>query len=266
VTEGEARVPADAIGEYCRAVEDHLTRANAGHLVRIVGPGFELVRRWALAGVPLSIVFRGIDMKAERHREGRASRPLRIEFCEGDVRSVFDDWRRAIGVSASALAGDAGSEDPGLRPAGDPGLPSESNEARSLQTPGPTRRPSLSKHLDRAIDRLGRVGGRLDLPVALRDACDQVLQELAGLRASAAGARGEARDDVISQLGILDAKLAEAARQHAPAPLREPLAAQAVADLEPYRRRLSGEAWQRSVDVTTDRLLRDRLGLPRLEL
>jgi hypothetical protein len=66
------------VAEYCRRVEDHLTRVNAGHLVRIVGPGFELVRGWAEAGVPLSVVFRGIELKAERHREGASTRPLRI--------------------------------------------------------------------------------------------------------------------------------------------------------------------------------------------
>ena len=93
-----AVLSAEEIGEYCRRVEDHLTRANAGHLVRIVGPGFELVRQWAIAGVPLSIVCRGIDDKAERHREGKATRPLRIEFCEGDIRVLYDRWRRAIGL------------------------------------------------------------------------------------------------------------------------------------------------------------------------
>jgi len=39
--------PAAEIGEYCRQVEDYLTRVNAGHLVRIVGPGFDVVRQWA---------------------------------------------------------------------------------------------------------------------------------------------------------------------------------------------------------------------------
>src|SRR3954464_963633 len=86
------------VGEYCRRVEDHLTRASGGHLVRIVGPGFEIVRQWAIEGVPLSVVYRGIDLKAERHRAGQAARPLRIEFCEADVRAIYDDWGRAVGL------------------------------------------------------------------------------------------------------------------------------------------------------------------------
>ena len=66
------------IGAYCRRVEDYLTRENGGHLVRIVGPGFELVRGWAAEGIPLSVVYRGIDRKLERHRAGHAARPLRV--------------------------------------------------------------------------------------------------------------------------------------------------------------------------------------------
>jgi hypothetical protein len=240
----EAQLSPDDISEYCRRVEDHVTRVNAGHLVRIVGPGFELVRGWALAGVPLSVVFRGIDMKAERHREGKAVRPLRIEFCEPDVRAVFENWRRAVGF-ARRDAEPAGSADPG--------------------TPDP-KRPSLSRHLDRAIDRLSRASGRLDLPVALRDACDRILQELADMRASAAKLRGAAREPLLARLAALDGELAEAARAHAPEGMRASLVADAAADLSAYRGRLAAGDWQRSVDVTTDRLLRDRLGLPLLEL
>src|SRR6188508_2149440 len=133
------------LGEYCRRIEDHLTRANAGHLVRIVGPGFELVRGWADAGVPLSVVYRGIDIKAERHREGASKRPLRIEFCAGDVQAVFDQWRRAVGImSIGTGAIDAdGGDAPEVE-----GVEGGKDEASD---PSPKRR-SLSRHLDRAID------------------------------------------------------------------------------------------------------------------
>ena len=92
------------VADYCRQVEAHLTRINGGHLVRVVGPGFALVKQWADEGVPLSVVFRGIEHKAERHAAGASKRPLRIEFCEADVRAIYDDWRRAIGVPAAPKA------------------------------------------------------------------------------------------------------------------------------------------------------------------
>jgi hypothetical protein len=236
--------PAD-IGEYCRRVEDHLTRSNEGHLVRIAGPAFELVRGWAETGIPLSVVFRGIDLKAERHREGKSRRPLRIEFCEGDVLTVFDQWRRAVGVASGAAEDTEGTE--------------------AAEEP-PGRRPSLSKHLERAIERLSRAMGRQDWPGGLRDSCESVLQDLAELKRSSARARGEAREAAVAALASLDLRLAAAVRASAAESMQADARADAETDLAAYRGRLSAEQWVRSVDVGVDRGLRDRLGLPSLTL
>src|SRR5215203_1149885 len=91
--------------DYCRDIETYLCKKNEGHLVRIVGPAFELVRGWADQGIPLKIAYRGIDRCCERHaaRSGRR-RPLRIEFCDADVLEAFDDWRRAIGAGADRVS------------------------------------------------------------------------------------------------------------------------------------------------------------------
>lgn len=246
---GEVTVQMD-LGEYCRRVEDHLTRANSGHLVRIVGPGFELVRQWADAGVPLSVVYRGIDLKAERHREGVSKRPLRIEFCAGDVQAIFDQWRRAVGVMTftGIPADDAHSDETAEEPA----------------EPSPKRR-SLRRHIDRAIDRLSRAAARLDMPDGLRVECARMLDVLATLRESSARQRGAARDEAVSALGLLDSDLSRAARRHAPPDWMEELRAEAAADLAPFRARLAAAAWDRSMNVTIDRLLRDRFGLPALQ-
>jgi hypothetical protein len=240
--ETDARVEAVDIGAYCRRVESHLTQVNAGHLVRIVGPGFELVRRWAEAGVPLSIVMRGVERRAERHRRGGARRPLRIEFCEADVREVFDEWRRAIGFApaAGAAAGEAAG------------------------AAGARRRPSLSAHLERAIDRLGRATGRLDWPDAFRDGLEACRAELSALHKPGDRVRGAARDAAVAELERLDARLLELAYASMPEALLREARRDAEADLAAYRGRLPPELWQRSVDVTAARLLRDRLGLPTL--
>jgi hypothetical protein len=226
------------VGEFCRRVERYLTQINGGHLVRIVGPGFEVVKRWAETGVPLNIVMRGIDRKAERHRHGASTRPLRIEFCEADVREVFDDWRRAIGVASA---------------------------------PGPTdgaaqRRPSLPKHLERVLERLGRLTGRLDWPDELRDNLEACRDRVLALQASAAGARGEARAAVVASLEEIDRALVDAIRLHAPVELRRQARRDAETDLAPYRDRLSESLWRQSVEITEARLLRDRLGLPTMAL
>jgi hypothetical protein len=71
---------------YCREVEAYLCRKNDGHLIRIVGPAFEQVCGWATRGIPVKIVFRGIDRYFDRYyAKGPRRRPVRVEFCEADV-------------------------------------------------------------------------------------------------------------------------------------------------------------------------------------
>lgn len=90
-------------GGLCRAVESYLCRKNDGHLIRIVGPAFEMVCGWAAAGIPLGVVERAIDRRYARYRaRGTQRRPLRIEYCEADVLDAFDEWKRAVGVGAAA--------------------------------------------------------------------------------------------------------------------------------------------------------------------
>jgi len=104
--------------DYCRQLESYVCRKNDGHLIRIVGPAFEQVCGWAARGIPLKLAMRGIDRYFERYyAKGARRRPVRIEFCEADVLDVFDEWRRAVGVSVEAGgageasgAGEAGRE------------------------------------------------------------------------------------------------------------------------------------------------------------
>lgn len=235
------------LGEYCRLVEAHLTRVNGGHLVRIVGPGFALVRGWADAGIPLRVVFRGIDDKAERHAAGAsARRPLRIEFCDADVRQVFDRWQRAVGLTTRAAA---------TTPVDEDAAPEAGAE---------TKRPSLAKHLERAIDRLARTAGKLDLPEPLRDGLGLILAEAADARDAARALRGADREPLVARVARLDDSLMTLARTTAAADLLAAIRREAEQDLAAYRGRLAGDAWTKAVGATADQLLRDRLGLPTL--
>lgn len=250
----ERRPNPDDIGRYCREVEAHLTRANGGHLVRVVGPAFALVRSWATDGVPLSVVFRAIDDKAERHRAGASTYALRIEFCEADVRDAFRRWRRAVGVASVSdgeAAPDGPTESPGFAGTGG-------------DTVG--RRPSLAKHLERVIDRLTRLAGRMELPDALRALAGEHLEALTAIQVDARGARGANRDALVARLGPLDRALIEAARAAMSSAELEILRREAEAELDQYRRRIAPDAWERAIEVTVDRLLRERLGLPVMTL
>ena len=234
------------VGEYCRQVEAHLTKVNGGHLVRIVGPGFELVRGWATDGVPLRVVLGAIDQKAARHALGSSDRPLRIEFCESDVRAIFDRWRRAVGVTS---AGES--------------TPAEDDAA----TPADERRhPSLAKHLQRAIDRLTRAGSQVELAEPLKDAIDAALGEIVEMREASKHARGPARDAFVGRLPPIDAALLAAARGVVSHDVVSALEREAAAELAPYRARLDAAAWSHALQVTVDRHLREHFLLPTLEL
>ena len=164
--------------------------------------------------------------------------------------------RRAVGIMSIGNA--AGGPETGDL-ADMEGMKEEASET------SPKRR-SLSRHLDRAIDRLSRAAARLDVPEGLRDECTRLLQALATIRESSARLRGDARTEVETALAALDADLSVAARRHAAPEWMDSIRAEAAADLAPFRTRLPSEAWDRSVNVTIDRLLRDRLGLPALSL
>lgn len=242
---GRCRRVAD-VADYCRQVEAHLTRVNGGHLVRVVGPGFALVKQWADEGVPLSVVFRAIEQKAERHATGASKRPLRIEFCESDVRALFGDWRRAIGVSAN--------------PDGE-----ASSRAVTVEAGASAKRRSVPKAIERAIDRLGRLAGRLELPDQFRDAMSGAIQELCALREELAHTRGAARQHMLERFVPLERDLLDQARGVVPAEVLREITTRAEQDLAPFRERLSPDAWSRAVSVTVDRGVREHLDLPSLD-
>ena len=238
MTNPESRIPNPDTSEYCRQVEAHLCQKNDGHLIRIVGPAFEQVCGWAARGIPLKMAMRGIDRYFERYyAKGARRRPVRVEFCEADVLDVFDEWRRAVGVSASGSEDISGGADGSSGAAG-----------------------SLPAHLERIIARLTtlRAGEdrSLDAPI------DAVVRELAAARAKAKTIRGDARDALLDRLRELDASLLDAVRARCDAQAMQQLAAEADEELRPFRARMPAEAYQQSHRACVDRLLRERARLP----
>ena len=228
--------------EYCRAIEAYLCKKNDGHLVRVVGPAFEQVTGWASKGVPLKVAYGGIDRYFERYyAKGPRRRPVRIEFCGADVLDAFDEWRRAVGVSAAGPhAAHAGGHE-------------------STEEPTP-RRPSLPGHLDRVIARLTGLRGGEDR--SLDAVLDAMVRELDGARAHAKGLRGEARQDLVNRLRDLDTELLHAARSRCDDSTLGQLGAEADEELAPFRDRLSSEAFDQSRRAAVDRLIRERNRLP----
>ena len=232
--------------DYCRQIETYLCQKNGGHLVRIVGPAFELVRGWAEQGVPLKIALRGIDRTVDRaNARGGRRRPLRIEFCEADVLALFDDWRRAIGLAASRVAEEAGEFTVG----------DEATEARPTPRKGP-----LAAHIQRCVTRLLAPKAAPDAP--FDSEVERITAELDTLAAEAVTARGEARSRIIDRLAALDGELLEAAKRRVDARLVAALQAEADAELAGFAGRMPAEGLARARRLAVDRLTREAFNLP----
>lgn len=244
--------------DFCREIETYLCRKNDGHLIRVTGPSFELVSNWAAQGIPLKVAYAGIDRYFERYyRKGPRRRPVKIDFCEADVLDVFDEWRRAVGMTfdRGATASGTAISDGGATLSGLPDRPEEK-----------PRGPSLPAHLERVLRKLtsarasGKLGDRFDALI------DRVSSELEVARASAGGVRGEARQALVARLAALDDELIREARAALDDQEFASLSREANDELASFRERMSPDAFARARDGALSRLVRERFGLPTVTL
>ena len=243
-------------GEYCRAIEAYLCRENGGHLVRIVGPAFQVVAAWHAAGVPFAVVKQGIDRTLARDRAkpaGPVRRPVRVEFCEADVQVAFATWRRAVGV------GMAGPGEEATSPATDAAPPA----------PRPGRGPSLAAHVDRAMQRLTQAlleVGRFapEEASAARAAMEAALATLDRLQRDARSARGEARTALVGALATADGALGAALVAALPPAAAAELTRTARAELAPFAGRMAAPDLASAEAAALARLVRERFGAPEL--
>ena len=227
-------------GSYCRDVESYLCRRNHGHLIRIVGPAFDLVCGWVTRQIPLSVVFKGIDRAVQRREaKGTQRRPVRVEFCESDILESFDEWRRAVGLGSDSVR----------------------------STPlGSTRRLSLVAHVERVITGLSHWSSSAACPPGLVELASQIANKLCGLKSAAQTARGKIREEMLVQLIEFENELMKASWKTVDDRLEITLRVEAERELEPFRNRMPPSAFQQSVAAGRDRLLRERLKLPRIAL
>ena len=227
--------------EYCREIETYLCRKNEGHLVRIVGPAFEQVCGWADKGVPLKIVFRGIDQYSERYyAKGPRRRPIRVEFCEADIFDLFDAWRRAVGVASGQSAEPA---------------------KEAAEEPAP-RKPALAAHIERAIARLATLLGGNHRSVIPHEVIASAVRELEGINSLARQARGEARARIVEELARIDRRVIEASTAVIDEATAASLRREADAELAPFGSRLAPDARARAAAAAFERLVRETLGIP----
>ncbi len=234
------------VESYCRDLEAYLCRKNDGHLIRITGPAFERIQGWAHQGIPLKVAEAGIDRYFERYyRKGARRRPVQIVFCEADVLDVFDDWRRAVGLSRVGADAQGGPE---------------------VEEPVAAARPrrSLSSQIDGALARLTVLRGSDQAGPIIGPALDTAVRALDGLRPDAARVRGEARDALLQRVTEIEDTLAAEALAALTPDQQQTIQKDADGELAPFRARMSAEAYAQSRRAAIHRLVRQHFGLPSL--
>jgi len=238
--------------DYARAIEAYLCRKNDGHLIRIVGPAFEQVSSWARHGIPLNLVYAGVDRYFERYyRRGPRRRPVRIEFCEHDVFDVFDDWRRAVGVPSRGRELQTETRENA----------DDSSDERSAE-PTRRRRPSLAAHLEQVLTRLTVLRTASQLPRDLQPTLEDTVRTLDVLRSEAPRARGESRNALLAKLEALDRTLRDGLLNTLDQEARTVAEREASESLAAFRERMPVEAYQRAWFAAVERSIRDRFGVP----
>jgi hypothetical protein len=245
------------IADYCREIEAHLCKKNDGHLIRVVGPSFDLVSGWAARGVPLKVACAGVDRYFERYySKGPRRRPVKVDFCEADVLDMFDEWRRATGITTQRLA------EPRIT---DPESRERSHQLHESRIPNPeSRHVSLPDHLTRVVTRLSqaRALASASLGSGLDAVIDRVALELDAARAKPGGVRGEARASLIARLALLDAEMLAVARTSLDIGARAAIDQEADEELAPFRQQMAADAYLRSREAAAARLVRERCKLP----
>ncbi len=237
MTEQASTPPAmarDDVHAYCREVEAYLCRRNDGHLIRVVGPAFDLVKGWAEQGVPIALVREAIDRVVARAEKKTARRrPVRIEFCDAEVLDGFDRWRRAVGVAQDS----------------------------AVSASGP-RRGSLHAHVERVAGQLAAIVESDRTPMALRPVATSALAALDAVRVASPTARGAARDGLLATLDEIDRTLVDGALRALPDDRLAALTGEAVAELAAFRGRMPASQWDTAVAAARVRLVRAALGVP----
>jgi hypothetical protein len=253
---------------YCRAIEGHVCRKNDGHLIRVAGPTFDLVRGWAEQGVPLRIALAGIDRAFERyHRKGARRRPLQVSFCNDDVLDMFDDWRRALGLSGGvggASTTESSVDASTVRHEHDlrPGSASSVSPAMSSVEHHGARGVTLPQHLERVANRLTVLRGDARNDAGMEAALARAVLEIDGHRQAARQARGAARAAIVTRLLAVEEDLLAAARAGLSPDRLERLAHEAGSALAPFRERMPRDAYDRAHQAALAQVLRQHAGLP----
>lgn len=193
--------------DYARAiVEFFVERRGKGSAISSADE--QLVLLWEGEGIPVPVVFAGIDTAFER----KADPPKSLSDCGRWVKAAYRKW-----AGGDLLASAAHTTTPGAA----------AHDAPAASRPTPAV-PTVEQALIAELEARAAIGHE-----ALRAAVASVLAEIRDL-----AARGPLEPEVVA---VVDEAIADAALERLPAPERTAIIATAEGRLA--GRRMSGAAW-----------------------
>jgi len=252
---------------YFTEVEDEFVRRRGRHL--LVSPmDWALVESWKDAGIPLTVVIRGISRAFDAFEaRPKTSRKINsILYCEQAVEETYAEYQLARVGSASAEI-----------------EPAQVSEAR-LQRRSRTQASSFTSEavldfLERCREQLGESEQWLserdpacsDLgpgasPTEAISAIDRAGLRLAEIRESIAGTTSVDAEAIETDLCALDNMLFEQLKVAYGADAMQSLRADAEIQLKTYRSKMDNAMYERTLDNFVGKRLRSMCRVPRLSL
>lgn len=218
---------------YFTEIEEYFVRKRGKHL--LVSPlDWSLIESWKQLGIPLHVVFRGIDQAFQKHEaRGSQKRINSIFYCQPSVIECFEEFRRAR--------------------IGEAEIPKDEGESRGQK---------LLPAIQRLEEQLQTAAGRFPD----REAISRVRLRLSELVAEVTGGRLPSLPAVEETLQTGDAILIEGARRRLDPDRLKEFEKDARRELKMYKKKVSPEMYVRIQDNYIKRRIREEFGLPELTL
>jgi len=233
---------------YFSEIEDTFIRRRGKHL--LLSPmDWALIESWKERGVPLHVALRGIEHAFDSHQAKKRNRSVKtLLYCQEEVEAQYAEW----------LASRVGSHEE-----------AEQGQKESSEiTKSPFPRPTILGHLAHSrqmLEQLARERKQTneeELNEALTRA-STLLAEIEDDYATAALPDARKLEDSLTGL---ERMLDDAVRAAASDNELESAHAEIDSQLQPYKRHMDKGAYQQTRESLLRKLMREKLGVPRLSL
>jgi len=233
---------------YFSEIEDTFVRRRGKHL--LLSPmDWALIESWKERGVPLHVALRGIEHAFESHESKKRKRSVKtLLYCQEEVEAQYAEWLESrVGGHEEAQQG---------------------QQENSEITKSPFPRAAILAHLAdsrRILEQLARERKQTNED-ELNEALTRAGSLLAEIEADYATAALPDARKLEDSLSGLERMLDDAVRAAASDNELESAHAEIDSQLKPYKRHMDKGAYQQTRDSLLRKLVRAKLGVPRLSL